>query len=326
MLDGPPSTTARVPVPARGSGCDTADMATAQLGDVEIAYEVDGPDDGVPMLLVMGLGTQLVGWPQDLVDGLVARGFRVVRHDNRDIGLSSFTPGPPPARSAVVRSFLRPGSGGADYLLADMADDAAALLDHLGIAAAHVVGASMGGMIAQQLTIDHPERVLSLTSIMSNTGSRRHGRVHPRLLPTMAMSFTQPRPTDEEEAVRLGVEGWRVIAGPLFDEEEMTAQVRAAVRRSVSPIGTVRQLLAILDSPDRTERLREVDVPTLVVHGLADRLVQPSGGIATAQAVPGSRLLMFPDMGHDLPRSRRVEIVDAIAQNAARAAEVRAGS
>ncbi|MBD3783884.1 MAG: alpha/beta fold hydrolase [Micrococcales bacterium] len=297
-------------------------MATAQLGDVEIAYEVDGPDDGIPMLLVMGLGTQLVGWPTDFVASLVERGFRVVRHDNRDIGLSSFTDGPAPARSAVVRSFLRPGSGGADYLLSDMAEDARALLDHLGIAAAHVVGASMGGMIAQQLTIDHPERVLSLTSIMSNTGSRRHGRVHPTLLPTMALSLTQPRPSDEDEAVRLGVEGWRRISGPLFDEDEMTAMVRTAVRRSVSPIGTVRQLLAILESPDRTARLREVRVPTLVVHGLADRLVGPSGGIATARAVPGSRLLMFPDMGHDLPRSRREEIVDAIAQNAARAAEV----
>ncbi len=300
-------------------------MATVQLGDVEIAYEVDGPEDGVPFLLVMGLGTQLVGWPADLVEGLVERGFRVVRHDNRDVGLSSFTGGPPPARAAVVRSFLRPGSGGADYLLTDMAEDARALLDHLGIAAAHVVGASMGGMIAQQLTIDHPERVLSLTSIMSNTGSRRHGGVHPRLLPTMALSLTQARPTDEAEAVRLGVEGWRRIAGPLFDEEEMTGMVQAAVRRSVSPIGTVRQLLAILESPDRTAALRQVTVPTLVVHGLADRLVSPSGGIATARAVPGSRLLMFPDMGHDLPRARRGEIVEAIVQNAARAATVDAG-
>lgn len=300
-------------------------MATVQLGDVEIAYEVDGPEDGVPFLLVMGLGTQLVGWPADLVEGLVERGFRVVRHDNRDVGLSSFTDGPPPARAAVVRSFLRPGSGGADYLLTDMAEDARALLDHLGIAAAHVVGASMGGMIAQQLTIDHPERVLSLTSIMSTTGSRRHGGVHPRLLPTMALSLTQARPTDEAEAVRLGVEGWRRIAGPLFDEEEMTGMVQAAVRRSVSPIGTVRQLLAILESPDRTAALRQVRVPTLVVHGLADRLVSPSGGIATARAVPGSRLLMFPDMGHDLPRARRGEIVEAIVQNAARAATVDAG-
>ncbi|GGL43439.1 alpha/beta fold hydrolase [Phycicoccus endophyticus] len=294
-------------------------MATAQLGHVEIAYEVDGPPDGEPLLLVMGLGTQLVAWPTDFVAALVERGFRVIRHDNRDIGLSSFTESPPPSRAAVVRSFLRPGTGGADYLLADMAEDARALLDHLDVATAHVVGASMGGMIAQQLTVDHPERVRSLTSIMSTTGSRRHGRVHPSLLPSMALSLTQGHPSDEEEAVRLGVEGWRRIAGPLFDEEEMTTMVRAAVRRSVSPIGTVRQLLAILESPDRTERLASVQVPTLVVHGLADRLVAPSGGIATARAVPGSRLLMFPDMGHDLPRARRDEIAEAIARNAARA-------
>lgn len=294
-------------------------MATAPLGDIEIAYEVDGPDDGEPMLLLMGLGTQLVAWPAEVVDGLAAAGFRVIRLDNRDIGLSSRTPGPPPRRSEVMRAFVHRRAARSDYLISDMASDAVALLDHLGVDLAHVVGVSMGGMIAQQLTIDHPTRVRSLVSIMSNTGNRKAGRVSPRLLPTMAMSLTTPRPTDEEEAVRLGVEGWRVIAGPLFDADEIEAQVRQAVARSVNPLGTVRQLLAILASPDRTPGLHEVTVPTLVVHGLADRLVVPSGGIATAQAVPGSRLLMFPDMGHDLPRPRRAEIVEAIVRNAARA-------
>ncbi|PKW25700.1 alpha/beta fold hydrolase [Phycicoccus duodecadis] len=294
-------------------------MATAPLGDIEIAYEIDGPDDGEPMLLLMGLGTQLVAWPAEVVDGLAAAGFRVIRLDNRDIGLSSRTPGPPPRRSEVMRAFVHRRAARPDYLIADMASDAVALLDHLEVDVAHVVGVSMGGMIAQQLTIDHPARVRSLVSIMSNTGNRKAGRVSPRLLPTMAMSFTTPRPTDEEEAVRLGVESWRVIAGPLFDADEIEVQVRQAVARSVNPLGTVRQLLAILASPDRTAGLREVTVPTLVVHGLADRLVVPSGGIATAQAVPGSRLLMFPDMGHDLPRPRRAEIVEAIVRNAARA-------
>ncbi|KRE61557.1 alpha/beta fold hydrolase [Nostocoides sp. Soil756] len=294
-------------------------MATAPLGDIEIAYEVDGPDDGQLMLLLMGLGTQLVAWPAEVVDGLAAAGFRVIRLDNRDIGLSSRTPGPPPRRSEVMRAFVHRRAARSDYLISDMASDAVALLDHLGVDVAHVVGVSMGGMIAQQLTIDHPTRVRSLVSIMSNTGNRKAGRVSPRLLPTMAMSLTTPRPTDEEEAVRLGVEGWRVIAGPLFDADEIEVQVRQAVARSVNPLGTVRQLLAILASPDRTAGLHEVTVPTLVVHGLADRLVVPSGGIATAQAVPGSRLLMFPDMGHDLPRPRRAEIVEAIVRNAARA-------
>ncbi|MGL5817068.1 MAG: alpha/beta fold hydrolase [Phycicoccus sp.] len=297
-------------------------MTTARCGEVEIGYEVDGPDDGEPMLLLMGLGTQLVGWPRDLVDDLAGRGFRVIRLDNRDIGLSSQTTGPAPTRASVIKAFVHRRFAASDYLLADMAGDAAALLDHLGVDRAHVVGASMGGMIAQQLTIDHPERVLSLTSIMSNTGSRRHGSVALRLLPTMAVSLTTPRPTDPEEAVRLGVQGWKIISGPHFDEAEMTAMVREAVSRSTNPLGTVRQLLAILASPDRTPRLRDVRVPTLVVHGMRDGLVQPSGGIATARAVPGSRLLMFPDMAHDLPGPRRAEMAEAIAQNAARAVSV----
>jgi pimeloyl-ACP methyl ester carboxylesterase len=299
-------------------------MTTARLGEVEIAYEVDGPDDGVPMLLLMGLGTQLVGWPADLVQGLVDEGYRVVRMDNRDIGLSTPTEGPPPTRATVVKAFVHRRYARSDYDLSHMAGDAAALLDHLDIGAAHVVGVSMGGMIAQQLTIDHPHRVLSLTSIMSNTGNRRHGSVSLRLLPTMAVSMSAPRPSEAEEAVRLGVEGFRRIAGPHFNEEEVTAMVRSAVARSVRPLGAVRQLLAILASPDRTAGLREVRVPTLVIHGLKDGLVVPSGGIATAEAVPGSRLLMFPDMGHDLPGPRRAEIVEAIARNARRAARVQA--
>ncbi len=299
-------------------------MTTAQLGEVEIAYEVDGPEDGVPMLLLMGLGTQLVAWPAEIVDGLAAEGFRVVRMDNRDIGLSTRTEGPPPPRSAVLKAFVHRRYAQSDYDLSDMASDAAALLDHLDIRVAHVVGVSMGGMIAQQLTIDHPDRVLSLTSVMSNTGNRREGSVSLRLLPTMAKSMTTPRPTDEEEAVRLGVGAFRLIAGPHFDTDEVTVMVRDAVRRSVNPIGAMRQLLAILASPDRTEGLRTVRVPTLVIHGLEDPLVVPSGGIATARAVPGSRLLMFPDMGHDLPRPRRAEIVEAIARNARRAATVTA--
>jgi pimeloyl-ACP methyl ester carboxylesterase len=299
-------------------------MTTARLGEVEIAYEVDGPDDGTPMLLVMGLGTQLVGWPADVIEGLVDEGFRVVRFDNRDIGLSTRTEGPPPSRTTVVKAFVHRRYAQSDYDLSDMAGDAAALLDHLGIGAAHVVGVSMGGMIAQQLTIDHPERVLSLASIMSNTGSRRHGSVSFKLLPTVAVSMTTPRPTEEDEAVRLGVEGFRRIAGPHFDTDEVTAMVRSAVQRSVHPLGAIRQLLAILASPDRTPGLRQVRVPTLVIHGLEDPLVVPSGGIKTTQAVPGSRLLMFPDMGHDLPGPRRAEIVEAIVRNARRAARVEA--
>ena len=294
-------------------------MTSAELGDITIEYEVDGPDEGEPMLLVMGLGTQLVAWPEDLVSGLVDRGYRVIRMDNRDIGLSSKTEGPTPPRTALVRGFAHRRYAQSDYLIADMAADAVALLDHLEVAAAHVVGVSMGGMIAQQLTIDHPERVLSLCSIMSTTGNRRHGTVSPRLLPIMARSMTTPRPTDPEEAARLGVAGFRLIAGPHFDSDEIGASVRLAVSRNVNPLGTIRQLLAIQASPDRTAGLGRVTVPTLVIHGLLDRLVQPSGGIATARAVPGAKLVMFPDMAHDLPRPRRAEIVEEISRNAARA-------
>ena len=304
-----------------GSGqCDTRSMTSAQLNDVTIEYEVDGPDDGVPMLLVMGLGAQLVAWPSDVVSGLVDRGFRVIRMDNRDIGLSTKTEGPVPSRAALFKGFAHRRYARSDYLISDMAADAVALFDHLGVSAAHVVGVSMGGMIAQQLTIDHPDRVLSLCSIMSNTGDRRHGSVSPRLLPTVAMSMSAPRPEDPAEAERLAVEGFRVIAGPHFDADEIGGMVRTALSRNVNPLGTIRQLVAIQASPDRTADLHEVRVPTLVIHGLRDQLVMPSGGIATARAVPGARLIAFPDMAHDLPGPRRAEIVEEIARNAARAA------
>ena len=293
-------------------------MTSAELQDVTIEYEVDGPDDGVPMLLLMGLGAQLVAWPTDIVEGLADQGFRVIRMDNRDIGLSTKTQGPVPTRAALFKGFAHRRYARSEYLLSDMAADAVALLDHLDVRAAHVVGVSMGGMIAQQLTIDFPERVLSLCSIMSNTGDRRRGTVSARLLPTMAMTMSTPRPDDPAEAERQAVEGFRLIAGPHFDADEVGGMVRSAISRNVHPLGTIRQLVAIQASPDRTAGLREVRVPTLVVHGLRDQLVLPSGGIATARAVPGARLLMFPDMAHDLPKPRRAEIVEEIVRNAAR--------
>jgi len=297
----------------RSGQCDTRSMTSAQLNDVTIEYEVDGPDDGVPMLLVMGLGAQLVAWPSEVVSGLVDRGFRVIRMDNRDIGLSTKSEGPVPSRAALFKGFAHRRYAKSEYLISDMAADAVALLDHLGVGAVHVVGVS----------IDHPERVLSLCSIMSNTGDRRHGSVSPRLLPTVAISMSAPRPEDPAEAERRAVEGFRVIAGPHFDADEIGGMVRTALSRNVNPLGTIRQLVAIQASPDRTADLHEVRVPTLVIHGLRDQLVMPSGGIATARAVPGARLIAFPDMAHDLPGPRRAEIVEEIARNAARA---RAGS
>ncbi|HYN30803.1 MAG TPA: alpha/beta hydrolase [Dermatophilaceae bacterium] len=294
-------------------------MPEADVNGVTLAYEVDGPADGEPMLLVTGLGGQLTEWPPEMVGMLTDAGFRVIRPDNRDMGLSSRVDAPPPRPADVVKALAHRRLARSDYLLSDMAEDLAALLDRVGVGAAHVVGVSMGGMIAQQLTIDHPDRVLSLASIMSTTGDRRVGRISARLVTVFSASLRQPPPADREAAVRAGVEGWRAISGVHFDEAEMRAVVEAALDRGRDATGRVRQLMAIQASPDRTRALRSVRVPTLVIHGLMDPLVLPSGGIATARAVPGSRLLMFPDMGHDLPRPRRREITDALVTNAARA-------
>ncbi len=292
-------------------------MPQAKVNGVTLEYDERG--DGEPMLLIMGLATQMIAWPQDFVDKLVERGFRVIRFDNRDIGLSSKTEAPTPLRGDVLKGLASARLAKSDYTLADMAADAVGLLDHLGVDKAHLVGVSMGGMISQQLTIDHPHRVLSLTSIMSNTGDRRHGRPRTSFLPVLRRSMTGPFPKTREEAIEVGVQAWRNISGPHFDEADIRALIETALDRDADPIGRVRQLNAISASPDRTEALRQVTVPTLVIHGLVDRLVMPSGGVATARAIHGSRLLMFPDMGHDLPRPRRAEIADAIAVNAGRA-------
>lgn len=290
-------------------------MTAATVNGITIEYDVHGPDDGEPLLLVMGLGGQLVGWPLDFVERLTAKGFRVVRYDNRDIGLSSQTPGPPPTRRQVVKALVSRRLASSSYLLADMAHDAAALLDHLGIARAHVVGVSMGGMISQTLAILHPDKVASLTSIMSNTGDRKHGKVDRALLRKLPKMMARNRKDD----IASGVDMFRLISGPHFDATAIRSMVEEAAGRHDDTIGTSRQLLAIVASPDRTFDLRRVQAPTLVVHGLVDPLVKPSGGIATAKAIPGARLVMYPDMGHDLPRPRWEELIDEIVDNTRRA-------
>lgn len=294
-------------------------MTSAQIGDQVIEYVVDGPDSGEPLLLIMGMAAQLVAWPQDFVDLLVDRGFRVIRYDNRDMGLSGQTDAPPPTRGAVAKGLAARRFATSDYTLGDLADDAAGLLAHLGLASAHVVGASMGGMIAQELTLRHPTVVRSLTSIMSNTGHRRFGRTSTRLLPALLRQVRAAAPTTREQALDAGVNAFRIISGTDFDEVEIRALAERHLERGgISAASRDRQLNAINASPDRTPRLRTITVPTLVIHGLKDPLVLPSGGIATARAIPGSRLLMFPEMGHDLPRGRRAEMADAIAQTARR--------
>jgi len=200
----------------------------------------------------------------------------------------------------------------AAYLMSDMAKDGIGLLDHLGIERAHVVGISMGGMIVQVMAIEHPTRVASMTSIMSNTGDRKHGKAKPMLLRQMAKSVRQRRKGGDR--VELGVDGMRVISGPHFDESATRLTTKEALARSDDLDGTARQLMAIMASPDRTAGLGGVTAPTLVIHGLGDRLVRPDGGIATAQAVPGARLVMYPDMAHDLPRPRWGQIIGEIVE------------
>ena len=288
-------------------------MASVQANGITIEYEEQG--SGEPLLLVMGLGGQLIDWPQEFVDLVAGHGFRVVRLDNRDSGLSTEFTGPPPTTGQIAKSglFRRPLLS--EYLLSDRAADAVGLLDGLGIDSAHVVGVSMGGMIAQTMAIEHPDRVRSLTSIMSTTGSRKVGQPTKRLI----AKFARRQPPSLETAVEDSIETFREISGPAFDEADMREMAEASIERSFRPVGTGRQTAAIMASGDRTEQLARLDLPTLVVHGLLDPLVRPTGGIATAAAVPGSRVLMYHDLAHDLPRTRWAEMVDSIAHNAARA-------
>ena len=287
-------------------------MTRATCRGISIEYESFG--EGEPLLLEMGLGGQLVAWPMDWVNLLVEQGFRVIRYDNRDVGLSTKTERRAPGHarmlgSVVSRRFAKP-----EYLLSDMADDAAVLLDYLEIDRAHLVGVSMGGMIAQCVAIQHPGRVSSLTSIMSNTGHRRYGRVHPKLIAKLPKVRSKSRADFIDKQVFI----FRLISGDHFDEADIRTLAAEALARDYDPAGVVHQIMAIAASPDRTAALGSVAAPTLVIHGLRDPLVLPSGGVATAKAIPGSRLLMFPDMGHDLPRPRWGEIVEAIVQNAER--------
>lgn len=287
-------------------------------------YEVFG--EGDPLYLVMGLNTQMIAWPLELIDDLVSRGYQVVRMDNRDIGLSTKTSGPPPTRSQVLKAIVSPSRVKPDYFLADMASDVVGLMNHLGHTQVHLAGASMGGMIAQQLTIDHPDRVRSLCSIMSTTGNRSVGRVHPSLLPKLPKTLLAAPPSDPEARVRHSMRTWRLISGPHFNPERTRAMVEEAVSRSTDTIGGSRQLMAISASPDRTRGLRNVTCPTLVIHGMRDRLVMPSGGIATARAIRHSRLLMFPDMAHDLPLPRLAEVAEEMHRNAVRSTSVEAAA
>lgn len=287
---------------------------TAPANGIELVYESFGDPADPTMLLVMGLGVQMLGWDEELCELLAGRGFRAVRFDNRDVGRSTRIEGGP--RPDLMAAAMGDASS-ASYTLDEMADDCAGLLDHLGVQAAHVVGVSQGGMIAQTLAIRHPERVLSLASIMSSTGDRAVGQPHPEALPTLLTSG----PADREGFAESAVQVFRVIGSPGFDadEEKLRKLARASFDRGYYPEGTARQLLAILASGDRTETLRRLDVPTVVIHGTDDALIDVSGGKATAAAIPGARLELIEGMGHDLPRELWPRFVDLIAENAERA-------
>jgi len=286
-------------------------MPSASCNGIDMEYEITG--SGEPLLLVMGLGGQLSEWPPDFIEQLAGNGFQVIRPDNRDSGLSTAFEWEPPSQVKSVLGALAGRPPKAGYHISDMASDLAGLLDALSIDSVHVVGMSMGGMIAQQLTIDHPSRVRSLTSIMSNTGARDTGQPSKKLLAKLSRLPLPTRETAADHMIALFTE----FAGPHYDPMEHRKILEPSVERSWRPEGTARQTAAIMASPDRAPRLGSVKVPTLVVHGLVDPLVRPSGGIATAMAIPHSRLVMFPDMGHDLPRPRWDEMIAEIAANAA---------
>jgi pimeloyl-ACP methyl ester carboxylesterase len=282
-------------------------------GDVKLCFETFGDPEAPALLLTMGLATQMLGWHEDLCAALADRGFHVIRFDNRDVGRSQRIEGAVPS----LRQLLLRDKRAASYTLEDMAGDAAGLLDHLGIEQAHVVGASMGGMIAQTMAARFPERVLSLVSMMSNTGSRWTGQPSLRMYPVLLKKPPRDRERYKDHAVWV----FSRIGSPGFerDEEDLRRIAAMSYDRGINPAGTSRQLAAIIHSGDRTSLLREIDAPTLVIHGTDDRLVPPSGGRATARAIPGARLLLIEGMGHDIPRGAWPQLLDGIEHNAARA-------
>ena len=282
--------------------------------DIELCYETFGDPADAPVLLIMGLATQMIGWHEDFCAELAQRGFHVIRFDNRDVGRStalSHLPVP------TVGQLLRRDRRAAGYALDDMAADGIGLLDHLGVDRAHLVGASMGGMIAQTIAARHGARVLSLASLMSNTGSRWSGQ--PKLSTYRILAGAPP--PDREGFLQHAVKTHALIGSPGFerDEDDLRRSAGRSYDRGRNPAGAARQLAAIIAAGDRTPLLRRITAPTVVVHGTADRVVSPSGGRATARAVPGARLIMIEGMGHDLPRGAWPRIHAGIAQNAARA-------
>jgi pimeloyl-ACP methyl ester carboxylesterase len=287
----------------------------ARANGIDLCYEIFGEAGAEPMLLIMGLGAQMIHWDDDFCWQLAARGFRVIRFDNRDIGKSSKMTGGKrlgPVELLKLRFLKIPIA--APYKLSDMAEDVIGLMDVLGIKSAHLVGASMGGMIAQELAISFPQRVRSLTSIMSTTGNPK---VPPPTREASAVLMAPPPATQEEYYARFA-QTWKTLRVGSFPLDESLDRARAerTYARGLNPAGVGRQLRAILASGNRKARLASVTAPTLVIHGTVDPLVRPEGGKDTAASIPGAKLLMVEGMGHALPIPMWPEIIDAIDKHA----------
>jgi pimeloyl-ACP methyl ester carboxylesterase len=280
---------------------------TLQANGIEIAYETFGDPDARPLVMVMGLNTQMIAWPDELCEDLAKAGHWVIRYDNRDIGESTHFKGvkTPPIAALASRRTKPP------YSVADMGRDLLGVLDGLGVESAHVVGASMGGYIAQAAALEAPQRIRSMTLMMTSTGSRLVGRTDLRLIPRL---LTRNPIRDREAAGQAAVDTFRNIGsrGFEFDEEWYREIGRRSFDRSHDVGGYRRQLAACLAQPDRTRALRKLDTPALVIHGLGDPLVAPTGGLALARALKNSRFLGIPGMGHDLPRALWPEFASAI--------------
>lgn len=289
-------------------------MPTAKVNGIEIWYDVIGPDDGKPILLISGVGTQSTRWKADFVDDLVARGYRAIKMDNRDIGLSEkFTDHGIPDFQKILAEKAAGEVPDTPYTLSDMAADGAALLDHLGIDKAHICGFSMGGMIVQLMAIEHGDKVLSMTSVMSNSGNPDL----PRATDAAMAALTRPRPdalVDREGAIRSRIETDHVIGSPayLIPDAELRAQAEADLDRSYHPTGFARQYAAILATRDRREELQKLTMPVSVIHGVEDPLVPVTGGRDTAANCPTAEMIEIAGMGHNFPREVYEQVLDGI--------------
>ncbi|MEO8926180.1 MAG: alpha/beta hydrolase [Caulobacteraceae bacterium] len=296
-------------------------MPQIKANGLTLEYESRGDPAGEPILLIMGLGGQLTRWSTALTDKLAARGYRVIVFDNRDVGLSEkLDAAGAPDMGAVIAAVVAGQTAPVAYVLGDMAADAVGLLDALGIARAHIVGVSMGGMVAQLVAADWPERTLSLTSVMSTTGNPDLPHATPEAMAVVNSRGPDPK-LDLDGYLAHAVKGSRTIGSPAYptNEAEVRGRILADYHRSFHPVGFLRQYAGIVASPDRRAKLAGVTAPTVVIHGEVDPLVPVEGGRDTAASIPGARLIVIPGMGHDLPAALYDTLVDAIVGVAERA-------